>query len=82
MANSPVRALNHNDIPQSVLNGIQNLEPDFFDRGREQFEREIQRLYQMDADSVTLTIDESIQFEPELLEELRGQTSPSLLDSP
>ncbi|MEO0988135.1 MAG: hypothetical protein AAFY20_21740 [Cyanobacteria bacterium J06639_14] len=74
IAGRPAHALEYNDIPPSVINGLLRLEPDFFDRGREQFEGEIDRLTQMDADSITLTIDESIQFDPEVLEKLRGQT--------
>ncbi|MEL6385514.1 MAG: hypothetical protein AAFQ89_24255, partial [Cyanobacteria bacterium J06626_18] len=79
----PAHASDYGNIPDSVLNGIFKLEPDFFDRGREQFEHEIERLNRMDFDTVTLTIDESIQFDPEVLEELRSQTaSPEITAAP
>ena len=77
---SPLQSAPHNraitvDIPDPVLNGIFKTEPDFFDRGREQFEQEIEYLIQgvFDARLPVLTVDESVQFSPEVLEMFEGQ---------
>ncbi len=77
LADRPAHASDYGDIPDSVLNGIFGIEPDFFDRGREQFEHEIERLNRMDFDTVTLKIEESVRFNPEVLEKIRGQVDSS-----
>ena len=68
----PLRAnpINYESIPADVINGILHIEPDFFDRGREKFEEEIERLTrsQLDSDPPRLTIDESVRFDPERFE--------------
>lgn len=78
---SPLRAnpVNYESIPADVINGILHIEPDFFDRGREKFEEEIERLTrsQLDSETPTLTIDESVQFDPERFENLQPEFEPS-----
>lgn len=63
------------------LDAILKLEPDFFDRGREQFDLEIERLMQKqidDSDTPLLTIDESVWFDADAFEMFEAQ--PYLLD--
>ena len=72
LTDRPAHISDYGDIPDSILNGLFRVEPDFFDRGREQFEREIERLIRMDTNIVKLTVDDSIQFDPEVLEKIRG----------
>ena len=81
LTDRPAHASDYGDIPDSVLNGLFRVEPDFFDRGREQFEQEIERLNRMDFNTVTLTIEEAVHFNPEVLEKIMRQVDSST-DSP
>lgn len=56
-------------VPSSVVNGLFHFQPDFFDQGRQQFEREIHHLqHPLVPETPVLTIDKSVKFDPEQLE--------------
>lgn len=82
LQSAPYNRSSVSDIPTPVINGIFNIEPDFFDRGREQFDQEIEHLIRGDFDSdlPVLTVDESIQFTPEIWERLQGESNTHSLD--
>ncbi len=67
-------------MPNRNINGILKLEPDFFDRGREQFDLEIERLLQnqFNSEEPMLIIDESVFLDAESFEAFEEQ--PYLLD--
>lgn len=60
-------------VSNSALNAIFNLDPDFFDRGYDLFEAEIDRLVHqgLEFDEMLLTIDAIEEFDPERLEQLK-----------
>ncbi|MBE9069876.1 hypothetical protein IQ260_24855 [Leptolyngbya cf. ectocarpi LEGE 11479] len=69
---SPVSADSRDSIPNTPnIDAIFQVEPDFFDRGREQFELEIENLMQNQLDNSDvpiLTIDESVLLDTEAFE--------------
>lgn len=71
-------------IPSSTLNGLFNLEEDFFDRGRALFEAEIDLLIerQLEPDAVLLTIDDDLQFEPNDVETWEELQVPDATPTP
>ncbi|EKU96399.1 hypothetical protein Lepto7375DRAFT_0395 [Leptolyngbya sp. PCC 7375] len=79
---SPVSADSRDSTPH-IPNIDVNIEPDFFDRGREQFELEIEHLMQNqldDSDTPILTIDESVLFDADTFEMLEEPpTSPDVM---
>lgn len=80
MMASPLQAdSTHRPTLSSEIEAAVRIEPDFFDRGREQFEEEIQRFTersmnpQSQSDSPLLTIDPSAEFDADVLEQLELQ---------
>ena len=84
---SPARAGSYDRTsPARSIDAILRVEPDFFDRGREMFERDIERFMQNqldNSDTPLLIIDESALFDADAFEMLEEQpTSPDIVPLP